>query len=409
MLTHFTAPSAPFLAPDRPLPDIEEIFDRLGPTPRLCFGDERSLFDHKEGLDKALAGLSLDYLEKLASRINDLELDAVSHTIIVLRRSTTDVEPLNSKVYIELASHFIASEVARWMRALKCHELVSLFNRYNALPVTRKMSGDIFEAYCHVIFSMRIKFDFVSMVRIGEHPTVRERRMPQWHSSHTEFSGSAQPQALEVLRAGASRASLNMYPSRVVDYDSTEIARGLHIEANVYYIPIKTSQPGIDSFILHDKTLYFFQMTVSDTHSISDKFYPFLNSLKGLPPNSNWCFIFVKPPGKILICPVPTSAELLGLDLYSAEVEVTGEVEVTEVTSTHRTKRQRWESEGPHKKGKQKMETPGDELGGSTQGTKEGLHKKGKWKMETSLDEPGGSSHLTQGTKERLRKKGKQR
>jgi hypothetical protein len=134
-----------------------------------------------------------------------------------------------------------------------------------------------------------------------------------------------QSQALEVLRASAlaSEASLNMYPSRVVDYDSNEITRRLHIEANVYYIPIKTNQAGIDSFILHDKTLYLLQMTVSDTRGISDELWPFLVSLKGLPPKRNWRFIFVRPPGKILACPVSRSAELWDLDLYSAEVEVT--------------------------------------------------------------------------------------
>jgi len=63
-------------------------------------------------------------------------------------------------------------------------------------------------------------------------------------------------------------------------------------------------------------------MTVSDIHGISDELWPFLISLKGLPPKRNWRFIFVKLPGKILACPVPRSAELWDLDLYSAEVKV---------------------------------------------------------------------------------------
>ena len=65
-----------------------------------------------------------------------------------------------------------------------------------------------------------------------------------------------QSQALEVLRASslASGASLDVYPSRVVEYDSNEIASGLRIEADVYYILIKTNPAGINSFISHDKT-----------------------------------------------------------------------------------------------------------------------------------------------------------
>ncbi|KAF8345320.1 hypothetical protein F5887DRAFT_885268 [Amanita rubescens] len=315
--------AAPFRAPSVPLSAIEAIFYELGPTPRLCFGTERSLIEYRADLDGALEGLSLAYLESLTSR-NRLALDAVSHKLFILRRSTIDVDSV--LVYIQPISPFIASKVVRRMRALKRYELLSLFKRYNALPSTRRMSGDVFEAYCHVILSTRRELNLVPMVRIGGQPTVREKRMPQWFSSHTEFSGSVpQSQALEVLRANAlaSGASLDMYPSRVVDYDSTEIAGGLHIEADVYYVPIKTNQAGIDSFFLHDETLYLLQMTVSDTHGISDELWPFLVSLKGLPPKCNWRLIFVKPPGKILACFVPRSAELWDLNLYSVEVEVT--------------------------------------------------------------------------------------
>jgi hypothetical protein len=322
MLTHFTTPSAPFRAPDVPLPVIEAIFNKLGPNPRLCFGTKRSLIEYEASLNAALEGLSLAYLETLISR-NHFELDVVSHKIFMLRRSIIDLDAV--EVVIQFISPFIASKVARRMRALKRHELVGLFKfkHYNALPSTR-MSGEVFEAYCLIIFSTRIKFDFALMVRIGGQPTVREKRMAQWFSSDTEFNGSAQSQALEVLRprALASGASLDVYPSRVVDYDSNEITGGLHVEADVYYIPIKTNQEGIDSFILHDTTLYLLQMTVSDNHGISDELWPFLVSLKGLPPKSNWRFIFVKPPLKILACPVPRSAELRDLILYSAEVEV---------------------------------------------------------------------------------------
>ena len=208
------------------------------------------------------------------------------------------------------------------MRALKRHELVSLFNRYSEGPSTRTMSGDVFEAYCHLIFSTNIEFDFVPMVRIGGQPTVRDKEMPQWFSSHTKFSGSAQSQALEVLRvsASASRRFFHCAPSRVVEYHSNEIKRG--IETNVYYIPIKTNEPRIDSILLHDGILYLFQVSVSGTHDISNKLWTFLGSLEGTPPKENWRLILVKPPGNALACPVPQSDDLLDLALFSAEVEV---------------------------------------------------------------------------------------
>ena len=63
-------------------------------------------------------------------------------------------------------------------------------------------------------------------------------------------------------------------------------------------------------------------MTVSETYDISDKLWPFLESLNGLPPRRNWRFIFVMPRGNSSGSSVPYSAELMDLDLYSAEVNI---------------------------------------------------------------------------------------
>ncbi|KAM6496569.1 hypothetical protein JOM56_007042 [Amanita muscaria] len=314
--------AAPIRAPGVSLTAIDDIFYELGPIPRLCFGQESLLIQHRTKLEVALRNLTLSYLENLSTAGAGLELDGVSGTIYMLRRSGVGVDSV--EVDVMTISPFVASKVTLRLRALQRHELVRLFKRYNAMP---SMSGDVFKAYCHVIFSTRIEFDFVPMVRIGGRPKARERKCTQWFSSHTEFRGSAQSNApeLEVLRASslANGASLGMYPSRVVDYDSDEVAGGLHIEANFYYIvPLKANQVGIDSFILHKTKLYLFQMTVADSRVIRDGLGPFLNSLRGLPPKSDWRFIFVKPPRTILACLVPPSAELWDLGLYSAEVEV---------------------------------------------------------------------------------------
>ena len=315
-----TVPSAPFRAPGVPLPAIEAIFYELGPTPRLCFGKNLFLRNYRFGLEDALNKLSLTYLEDLASR-DRWSMDDVSHKIFMMRRVTIDVD--DPSVDIQVISPFVDSKIASRMRALERHQLVSLFKRYHALPSTRKLSGNVFEAYCHLTFSRRIGFHFVPMVHFSGQPIVRAKKIPRWYSSHDEFIGSPSDRLLEALRltALAQRAPLAIYPSRVVECDSKEIAeRG--IEANTYYVLIRSKQVGIDSFIYHNGILYLFQMTVSDTHSISDKLWSFLCSLHGLPPKHNWRFIFVKPPGGALACPVPDSDELLNLGLFSAEVDV---------------------------------------------------------------------------------------
>ena len=134
-----------------PLPAIETTFYELGPIPHLCFGTERSLIDHRVHLDVALQGLTSDYLDSLASR-GRLSLDAVSSKIYVLRRVIVDVDSVG--VFLEPISPFVASKVLARMRTLQPHELVHLFHRYMVLPFTRRMTSDVFEAYCHVTIEL---------------------------------------------------------------------------------------------------------------------------------------------------------------------------------------------------------------------------------------------------------------
>jgi hypothetical protein len=150
---------------------IDKIFDELGPTPYLCFATDRLLNLHRRGLNEALGGLTLSYLEDISFTHEGLALDSVSHKMYMLRRSGACMDSI--EVDVVTITPFVASKLAAQMRALERHELVRLFKRYIALSSTRRMAGDIFEAYCHVTFSRRIEFDFVPMVRIGGQPLQR--------------------------------------------------------------------------------------------------------------------------------------------------------------------------------------------------------------------------------------------
>ena len=76
--------------PAESLTTVNEIFDELGPTPRLCFGDENLLRAHRKKLHQALRGLTLSYLEAVGSSADDLRLDDVSHKMYMLKRSSPD-------------------------------------------------------------------------------------------------------------------------------------------------------------------------------------------------------------------------------------------------------------------------------------------------------------------------------
>ena len=119
---------------------IDEIFDHLGPTPRLCFGNTRSLIDYRRKLDEALGRLTSGGLEGMSFSHESQALDAVSHKIYMLKRSKVDVDSVELDMMTITPS--IASKVAARTRALERYELLHLFNRYIRLPSTRRMAGD---------------------------------------------------------------------------------------------------------------------------------------------------------------------------------------------------------------------------------------------------------------------------
>ena len=75
LFIHSTA-SAPFKATVVSFTTIDKIFDHLGPSPRRCFGNSRSLIDYRRKLDEALGRLTLGGLEGMSFSHESQALDA---------------------------------------------------------------------------------------------------------------------------------------------------------------------------------------------------------------------------------------------------------------------------------------------------------------------------------------------
>ncbi|KIM77337.1 hypothetical protein PILCRDRAFT_76949, partial [Piloderma croceum F 1598] len=174
-------PSAPGVS----LSTINKTFTELGPISRLCFGTQELLLSHRPKLNAALDGLTLRYLEDMAPPTRDgMGLDAVADKIYTLRRWNVHVEPSKGDdMDIVPITPVVASTLAARMRTLRHEELVRLFVLYFGLPSMRIMAGDAFAAYCHVIFSTRIKLELVPIVRIGREAAaaVARTKRPMWY------------------------------------------------------------------------------------------------------------------------------------------------------------------------------------------------------------------------------------
>jgi len=174
----------------------------------------------------------------------------------------------------------------------------------------------VFENCCHLGFQRRIRIEYVEMVRLAkEHGKTN----PRWYSCHHVFDShrDAERKKLNKLREKAVHAVFDLSPSVTVEYGDQEISP----EPDIYYIPKKKNEVGIDSFICRDGHLYLFQFTVSDKHDIKDGLIERLKKFTHLPPRDKWCFIFVIPDDKKGVASsFSTSEELQQIKLFSAQV-----------------------------------------------------------------------------------------
>jgi hypothetical protein len=315
------AASAPLRLPDPDLDLIKELFDELGPVPRLCIDyDEARLRAYRKDLKKELGGLSINKLEKLVDAEESLAMDAVSHKLCLIRRFHQTPLEFSEDVEVSPITPYVGSRIAFQLKNAERHELIRLYKKFVRLPATRTMSGDIFEAYCQQLFCKHISIKFVPMVRIGGSKASKKKKQLQWHTTNIKLT----PQLLEKKRRNALRqkTSLVIHPKTFVEYTSPKLSKKLTIKSDVYYSPASPNQVGFDSFIVHNHILYLFQFTVKPKHDIKD-FVDFFSRCTGLPSQQNWSFIFIRPSDirSTMTCPFPT-ATLRKLPLYSAEMKM---------------------------------------------------------------------------------------
>jgi hypothetical protein len=315
---------------------IYDIYDRLGPIPRLCFdkqNEPEGLQTHQDEIFRALREVSPTRLQELVTGAAEFSMSMLSSKICLIKRVHRD-KP-SSHVYITPITDFIGNQLVVHLRLLERREQIRLYNHFSFLLNSRGMTGKVFEAYCQVCFQSKIHIELIPMVRLPDpvaKPTalprkreisdgsagVRRTPRPQWHSSHTILPNKE----LEKRRQEAlgTKSYLNIRPLYTIEYMENDLAHK-KIMPDVYYIPRKGNQVALDSFIVHQGFLDIFQFTNGQSHDIKDTLIPFLAKCTGLPTRENWRFIFIIPDDVALLkCPVPHSVGLQNLPLFSSIV-----------------------------------------------------------------------------------------
>jgi len=318
---------------------INNVFDELGPIPRLCLDySVEALSSYRRSLSKALSKLTVEKLEDLVGAATCLEMDpngaknlamdTIFHKICLIRR--LNPADLDDEVEVLPITAIVGSRIAFQLRNTERSEQIRLYKQLTALPEAKRLSGNVFEAYCQQRFSERISIEFVQMVRLGGSKVSgkvskkKRRYLHQWHTSNTKL----EPPSLEYARKAAlkKRTPFDIRPSSSVEFISWKLTKKKpEIKPDVYYSPAAPNQEGFDSFIMHNGILYLFQFTNAATHDIKD-FVDFFDKCTGHPARrTDWRFIFVIPndTDTAMKCLVPATNALRNFALYSAEVALT--------------------------------------------------------------------------------------
>jgi len=330
--------SAPLRVSDRvlDLDLINEVYDRFGPIPRLCFDklcSREALESYERELGEELWKLTTDQLQDLVSRGAALAMDSFFHKICLIK---ADWNNISNNIDVTPITNSIASKLAIRFRNLECREQIRLYKYFAGMPSTRGMTGNLFEAYCQQRFQTQISLGFVPMVRLPDPkpkltPTAKKRELavedgidgdsgthrPQRHSGH-DILGHKK---LEDLRLVALQqvVFLDVRPSSTCEYGDN--VKGHEIVSDVYYMPRISNRVAFNSFIMHHGNLYILQCTRGKQHDIKEGLLPFLAKCIGLPPHHNWHFIIIFPDdAEVLKWPVPRNTELEQFGIFSSVI-----------------------------------------------------------------------------------------
>jgi hypothetical protein len=141
--------SAPLRLEKPDFDHINNIFDELGPVPRLCIDfSEQELSEYKAALNVALTNLTINDLEKLVWGYMGLSMDATSQMLCLVRRlDPIDLEA-SFAVKVLPITPSIGSRICSQLRNAEHDKQLCLYKRFAADPSTVELADDLFEDYC---------------------------------------------------------------------------------------------------------------------------------------------------------------------------------------------------------------------------------------------------------------------
>jgi hypothetical protein len=310
----------------------------------------------------ALENLTLQSLRELSRTTQNLNMDKVSHKLCLISRE--ELHDVRSWFIVTPITTHIQSRLATRMRTQDIQRQLEMYQDFDYYPISRGLSGILFESLGHLHFQKRIFIEYAPMARLSRDNKMNQ---PQWHTSHpicndTNEENSELRGLCQVAWKG--RATLNVSPADTYEYGDHEF-REIDPKPNIYYIPKMTNEEALDSFILYGEHLFMFQFTVSNQHNIETGFISRFTACDKFPQPSNWRFIFVIPGGdnRMLKSRYLQIPEMQDLKPFSAQVAMEGYAKLMESTASN--PRRRSIEEGEESERPKKMKLTGEQSNNS--------------------------------------------
>ena len=126
-------------------PHSSEMYDRFGPTPRICFNAVRKqgwLVTHEHDFQAALTSLTASQLRAMVSKANNFDMDEASHKVLLVRRQDNEVLESISVMPITASVEW---ELRKRLRELRRDEQLELYRHCSGVPSSRTIAGVVFE------------------------------------------------------------------------------------------------------------------------------------------------------------------------------------------------------------------------------------------------------------------------
>jgi hypothetical protein len=230
-----------------------------------------------------------------------MTLDAVSHTIVLVRRMEIDNLQTAS---VEPSSISIQSQLQKKLRELVPDEQIRLYTYTASVRGTRGFAALLFESLAQSKLRETVALKLIPIVKRasdeGESTNSGQGRkrkvLPRWHSNHMADS-SLQP----------GQCLINLEPSRVAEYPGSKLD---NITPGIFYVPELTNQVAFDSFIMDAEYLYILQFTIGTVHSIKKGIVPFFFAVRA-PGKDEVALCVCYPQWLGISCPQPVSFEFV--------------------------------------------------------------------------------------------------